>query len=304
MEKLIKPNRIVLEQYCKDRQIKDKTKQNYVYLFYRTQELLKLKKIKPPVLHKNVDAILEILEEQYLIAKDNNFARNYGLKSVIWEKFLLIFVNVVKNNQDSNKIKDAIELFNKRQINYTALNSKNQLKNIDISYDEITSVMEYPNNNKIGDIDYIMLFLLINLGVRNLDLTFVYLQSRPPSENCLYIDKDGSAVYVRNKYKLYKTFGTLTNTINDKRFIESVNNIIGSGRTFLFINTLDLPYKIDTIGAYIKSQTKKIYGVGLTESLIYKISMNYYKQNDEIKKQLVLAKTRPHTIQSQSIYYE
>jgi len=44
--------------------------------------------------------------------------------------------------------------------------------------------------------------------------------------------------------------------------------------------------------------------VGLTESLIYKISMNYYKQNDEIKKQLVLAKTRPHTIQSQSIYYE
>jgi hypothetical protein len=226
------------------------------------------------------------------------------LKSVICEKFLLIFVNVVKNKDDDNKIKDAIELFNKRQINYTASKTKNQLKDIDMSYDKMTSVMEYPNNNKIGDIDYIMLFLLVNLGVRNLDLTNVYLQERLPSENYLYIDKDGSAVYVRNKYKLYKTFGTLTNTINDKRFIDSVNNIIGSGRTFLFINTLDLPYKIDTIGAYIKSQTKKIYGVGLTESIIYKINMNYYKQNDELKRQIALAKTRPHTIQSQSIYYE
>ena len=304
MEKLIKPNRIVLEQYCKDRQINDKTKQNYVYLFYRIQELLKLKKIKPPVLHKNVDVILEILEEQYLISKENNFARNYGLKSVIAEKFLLIFVNVVKNKQDNDKIKDAIELFNKRQINYTALNSKNQLKDIGITYDEMTSVMEYPNNNNISDIDYIMLYLLIKLGVRNLDLTFVFLQEKPQDENYLYIDKDGSAVYVRNKYKLYKTFGTLTNTINDKRFIDNVNNIIGSGRTFLFINTLDLPYKIDTIGAYIKSKTKKIYGVGLTESLIYKISMDYFKKNDELKRQIALAKTRPHTIQSQSIYYE
>ena len=64
------------------------------------------------------------------------------------------------------------------------------------------------------------------------------------------------------------------------------------------------PYKTDTISAYIKSQTKKIYGVGLTESVIYKISMAHFKNNDALERQIALAKTRPHTIQSQSIYYE
>lgn len=304
MDKLIKPNRMLLELYCKKRQINDKTTQNYIYLFYRIQELLKLKKIKPPILHKNVDAILEILEEQYLIAKESNFARNCGLKPVICEKFLLVFINVIKNKDDVNKITDVIELFNKRQINYTASKTKNQLKDIDMSYDKLTSVMDYPQNNNLSDTDYILLYLLINIGVRNLDLTFVFLQEKPQDENYLYIDKDGSAVYVRNRYKLKKTFGTLTNKIDDKRFIECVSNLVGNKRHFLFMNKYDRPYKIDTISAYIKSQTKKNYGVGLTESVIYKINMNHFKKNDEVKKQLSLAKTRPHTIQSQSIYYE
>ncbi len=304
MEKLIKPNRLLLEKYCGERQLNDKTIQNYIYLFYRIQELLKLKKIKPPVLHKNVDAILEVLEEQYLLAKESDFKRLVGLKAVICEKFLLVFINVIKNKHDNDKITDAIELYTKRQTNYTATKSKNQLNDIDMSYDEMVAVMAYPQNSSITDNDYILLYILINLGTRNMDLTCVHLQERPPTENYLYIDDDGVAVYVRNRYKLYTTFGTLTNKIDDKRFIESLNNINETNRSFLFMNKHGKPYKTDTISAYIKSQTKKIYGVGLTESVIYKISMAHFKNNDALERQIALAKTRPHTIQSQSIYYE
>jgi len=304
MEKLIKPNRLLLEKYCGERQLNDKTIQNYIYLFYRIQELLKLKKIKPPVLHKNVDAILEVLEEQYLLAKESDFKRLVGLKAVICEKFLLVFINVIKNKHDNDKITDAIELYTKRQTNYTATKSKNQLQDIDMPYGAMVAVMGYPKNSRISDTDYILLYILINLGTRNMDLTAVHLQERPSTENYLYIDDAGLAVYVRNRYKLFTTFGTLTNKIDDKRFIESVNNINDTNRSFLFMNRHGRAYKSDTISAYIKAQTKKIYGIGLTESVIYKISMAHFKNNDALERQIALAKTRPHTIQSQSIYYE
>ena len=173
-----------------------------------------------------------------------------------------------------------------------------------MSYDEMVAVMGYSQNSSITDNDYILLYILINLGTRNMDLTCVHLQERPPTENYLYIADDGVAVYVRNRYKLFTTFGTLTNKIDDKRFIESLNNINETNRSFLFMNKHGKPYKTDTISAYIKSQTKKIYGVGLTESVIYKISMAHFKNNDALERQIALAKTRPHTIQSQSIYYE
>jgi hypothetical protein len=299
MNKLIKPNRDALEEYFNERNVSEKTNKNYIYMFIRIQELLR-KKIKNPNILKHINKLLEMLDEQYLVAKENNFAREMGLKPVISLMFLKILLLMIKNKKDYGRVKDAIELYEKRQSNYTASKSKKQIKENDISYDKIISVLKDPQTS---DIDYILLYLLVKLGVRNTDLTFVYLQEQPAEQNYMYIDKN-SVIYVRNRYKLVKTFGRLENKITDKRFVNIIKNMIENGKQFVFMNRKDTSYSSQTIGHYIKQQTNKLFDVGLTESVIYKVIMSYYRENGDEKSQIKIAKSRPHTLITQAKYYE
>lgn len=308
---LIKPNRLVLEEYYKDRNLIEATKNNYIRMFSRIQNLLKCKKIKPPIIHRNVNAVLELLDEQYLLAKESNFERassvasceDVGLKPVISLKFLSILIHIIKNKDDALQVNEAIQLYEKRQSNYTATKTQKQLNKNQLSYEELTSVLYDPQTT---DIDYILMYLFITLGIRLTDITFVFLQQQKPSENYMYINGDGHVVYVRNKYKLKKQFGTLSNTITDKRFINIIQTFITNGKEFLFTNKFNNSYNSQTIANYVKQRTIKLFGTGtgISESLMYKIIIDYLTKIGNEKRQIDLAKSRPHNIKTQGTYYQ
>ena len=299
---LIKPNRLVLEEYYKDRDLIEATKNNYIRMFYRIQNLLNCKKIKPPIIHRNINAVLELLDEQYLLARESNFEREIGLKPVISLKFLSILIHIIKNKDDALQVNEAIKLYEKRQSNYTASKTKKQLNKIQLSYEELTGVIYDP---KTTDIDYILMYLFISLGVRLTDITFVFLQEQNPSdENYMYINEDGHVVYVRNNYKLKKQFGTLTNYITDKRFINIIQTFITNGKEFLFTNNKNVSYNSHTIANYVKQRTTKLFGIGISESLIYKIIIDYLTNIGDEKRQIELAQSRPHNISTQATYYQ
>jgi hypothetical protein len=301
MTQLIKPNRLVLEDYYKDRNLIDATKNNYIRMFIRIQNLLKLKKINPPIIHRNIDAVLELLDEQYLLARESNFEREIGLKPVISLKFLSILIHIIKNKDDALQVNEAIKLYEKRQSNYTASKTKKQLNKIQLSYEELTGVIYDP---KTTDIDYILMYLFITLGIRLTDITFVFLQEQKPSDNYMYINEDGHVVYVRNNYKLKTQFGTLSNTITDKRFINIIQTFITNGKEFLFTNKFNNSYNRQTIANYVKQRTTKLFGTGISESLMYKIIIDYLTNIGDEKRQIELAQSRPHNISTQATYYQ
>ena len=300
MTQLIKPNRLVLEDYYKDRNLIDATKNNYIRMFYRIQNLLNCKKIKPPIIHRNINAVLELLDEQYLLARESNFEREIGLKPVISLKFLSILIHIIKNKDDALQVNEAIKLYEKRQSNYTASKTKKQLNKIQLSYEELTVVIYDP---KTTDIDYILMYLFISLGIRLTDITFVFLQEKP-FENFMYINEDGHVVYVRNNYKLKQKFGTLSNTITDKRFINIIQTFITNGKEFLFTNKFNNSYNTQTIANYVKQRTTKLFGTSISESLMYKIIIDYLTNIGDEKRQIELAQSRPHNISTQATYYQ
>jgi hypothetical protein len=307
---LNKENRDALQEYIAKRQLSDKTIQNYEYIFIRIQKLLRAK-INSGNILSNIDELLSLLDDKYLEAKDNDFARDIGLKPVISSMFLKLLLQMIKDKSDYIKVIDAIQLYEKRQSNYTSLHSKKQLNLTDVSYDKLIGAL---SSKEISDIDYVLMYLFINLGVRNTELTFVFLQQRPTleimDENYMYLDADLSdasdlhVVYVRNKYKLFKSYGTLETRIRDKKFVNIIKDMIHSGKKYLFMNRRGESYTTQTIGHYIKQQTKKIYGHGLTESIIYKIGMKHYKYIGDEKRQIDLAHSRPHNLATQTKYYE
>tara|TARA_R110000823_G_scaffold1803_2_gene7179 strand:- start:621 stop:1496 length:876 start_codon:yes stop_codon:yes gene_type:complete len=289
MDKLLKPNRDALEEYFNERTVSDNTRKNYIYMFVRIQEQLRTK-LKIPHILKNIHTLLILLDEQYVLAKENNFAREVGLKPVISAMFLKILLQMIKNKIDYGRVIDAIEVYDKHQIDYTASKTKSQLEESGVSYDKLTNALK---DKQINEIDYVLLFLLIKFGVRNTDLSYVYLQEQSQEENHMFIE-DKSVVYVRNKYKLKKTFGTITVKITDEKFVSIIENMIESGKQFLFMNRKNATYTTQTMGHYIKQQTKRIFGIGLTESVIHKTIINHYKVTGNDQALIDYNTTRPH----------
>ena len=76
---------------------------------------------------------------------------------------------------------------------------------------------------------FIINYLMIHYGVRNLDLDLVIVKGRtriPAEGNYIkFISSKGTATYVRRAYKTVKTYGEQTHVITDKKFIASLKGL-------------------------------------------------------------------------------
>ena len=72
--------------------------------------------------------------------------------------------------------------------------------------------------------EYVVLYLLIHLNVRNMDLV---ISNQPTDSSNYFITEAGHVLYVRNSYKTFKKYGTKSNKIVDKKFRVAVGQFNG-----------------------------------------------------------------------------
>jgi hypothetical protein len=98
--------------------------------------------------------------------------------------------------------------------------------------------------------EYVVLYLLIHLNVRNMDLV---ISSQPTDSTNYFITEAGHVLYVRNSYKTFKKYGTKANKIVDKKFRIAVGQFNG-----LLLDDDHLTRQVkDITGGYTESDLMK-----------------------------------------------
>jgi archaellin len=114
--------------------------------------------------------------------------------------------------------------------------------------------------------DYIINFLLINYNVRNLDLDFqitTKIGDATNEEINYMVLMPNKCMYIRNRYKTSKSYGSKTHKITDERFnfaVRKVYQSIKKSDTDEYINPI-IPNPA-TVGYRVQSATFKALGEG------------------------------------------
>jgi len=168
-----------------------------------------------------------------------------------------------------------------------------------LTYKDLKSLL---TNKNVSDIDYLLFYILFMYGVRNKDL-IISLQN---TEGNYMIVNNKSIRYVRNDYKTYDKYGTLTISIKNPRFLNIVKKYQEDGKQHLFENNKKMPYNHDDMTNYINSRYNHYLNTEerISEGLIYKIINNYYSQKKDTKKQIAIARSRGHDLATQEKFYE
>jgi len=148
---------------------------------------------------------------------------------------------------------------------------------------------------------YIVNYLLITYGVRNLDLNviitrdkFVASKRRESEINYLYVTKK-YVKYIRNHYKTKNAYGRKDITIYATKFMYAVNEYLGEE----FEKPL-LDVEEQSVGATVLNMTYNSIG----EGGVYKVLTSYHKSRGDINKLKALAESRGHQMDTQMGYYD
>jgi hypothetical protein len=295
-EQLTKPNRLLLEKYFEMNDLKQRTKDKYTNYFKKFQQQLRDYKISPPNIHTNINILIQISNEQFELG---------NLKAEYIKQFFQLLKPLVK---EKKSVLETVEIYTKLTNNHYKDKTKNELKNADITYKDLTNLLknkdvsnsqsEY-DDEVVSDIDYVLFYILINYGVRNLDL-IINLQDDNGNENYMYVNEK-SIRYVRNNYKTYKQYGTKKISIKNPRFISIIKQYVADGKKYLFggYDETNMSNYINTRFNHYLNTDKRI-----NEGLVYKIVINHYSCIGDTKKQIALANSRGHDITTQSTCYE
>lgn len=266
--------------------IQDKTFDNYIYIFEKVEDIIKqqnkdLKKIK-------VDTLLKDL-------------RNSNLSVAVQLKFILI----MKHIRDSEEFEKYTEELSNKLKAEVKTNTQKKLNTTITTFTDLTTLLK-----SLENMDYLLLFILLNYGVRNKDLIIDYTNDMNVIEgvlngriqkNIMFFDKS-TLYYVRNDYKTRERYGVLKIKITDKTF-KSIVKKLDYG--FVFNKRNGNSYEENEIGNLIKRTFNHyIEGSNLTEGIIYKIQVQHYGVLENNKRLKQLAQSRPHTLGVQFSNYE
>ena len=173
------------------------------------------------------------------------------------------------------------------------------------SYDEIKSYMNnLLNENKFRD--YIINYLLINYGVRNLDIDVlittdksVTLKRYIAKENYLYVTPR-YIIYQRNNYKTSSVYGRKSYKIVNLSFRNSVNFMLGNKKECrLLFGCEDNTYNEKQIGNIVLNSTFNKIG----ESSYFKILIKHYQLENNIDMIRFLSQSRGTDLNTIFKYY-
>jgi len=289
-------NAIVLSKYFgMKKELKQTTMDKYMNYFLLVEDLLihyesdnmsvKSKSPQNDIL-KNIPYILKMFEE---------YVSNENVKPEMAKQFLQV-INTVK---PSKKLKTAIGLYTKKTNEYYKDKTQKQLLNTSITYKQLAAILKDKN---VEDNDFVLFYLLISYGVRNMDLVIALTGQ----EGNYMLWNDKSIRYVRTDYKTFDKYGMKKIGIKHPRFVQIIKQYIMNGKQYLFENNKNNPYQSDDMTNYINSRFNHYLNTDerISEGLIYKIVNSHYAENNDTKSQIKLADHRGHELETQEKYYE
>jgi len=286
MENLHEVNADKLNVYFSQKELSPSTKSKYINYFIKIENILTGYDEDKYDIFKNIQLVLKLLSE---------YVADKKLKVEMVKQFLQI-VNKLK---PSKSVENAIAIYTKKTNDYYKNKSKEELSATSLTYKDLKSLL---TNKKVSDNDYLLFYILFMYGVRNKDL-IISLQN---TEGNYMIVNNKSIRYMRNDYKTYDKYGTLTISIKNPRFINIIKKYQEDGKQHLFENNKKMPYNHDDMTNYINSRYNHYLNTEerISEGLIYKIINNYYSQKKDTKKQVSIARSRGHDLATQEKFYE
>ena len=286
MSNLTKPNEKLLEYYFEMKQpLSQRTKDKYTNYFKKFQLLMREYKISPPTIDANIPQLITISKEQF---------ENGTIKAEVIKQFFQLLRPLVAS--DKNAITETINIYSKNTMKHYKNKTKDELNDTSVTYKQLISLLK---DKRVTDIDYILFYILINYGVRNLDL-IINLQEQNDDENYFLVNAK-SIRYVRNNYKTFNQYGTKKISIKNPRFVSIIKRLVGEKKQYLFgkYDETNMSNYINTrFNHYLKTDNR----VG--EGLIYKVVNNHFNCKNATKKQVALAESRGHSTEVQSSCYE
>ena len=269
-------NSKLLEKYLEltGNTLSKQTEQKYLNYFKKFQQLLRDYRIFPPNIYNNIDALIHISKEQYELG---------NLKAETIKQFFQLLRPIL--NQKNKEINETINIYSKLTANHYKLKTMNELKLLTITYKDLIMLLI---NEDVKDIDYVLFYILIKYGVRNMDL-IINLQEQKDTENYMCVNK------LLKKVNQKSEFASLNAFDNHKsvRYIRNKQYLFGG------YNKTNMSNYVHTrFNYYLKTHHR------INEGLIYKIVNNYFSSIGEVKNQIALADSRGHDIKTQSTFYE
>lgn len=287
MEVLNEQNTQLLQSYIDTRELKQNTINNYKFVFTKIQNALTNHNIKDNTI-------------KYLV-KDLNKS---NLPKTTINKFYSIYKNMITDKDKA--LLDLETIKNKKVIDIdTKERTKTQTKETLVSYQDLVSLLK-----KLNGMDYMLLYLLTEYGVRNMDLIIDYTNDKNVingvekgniEKNIMYF-KNNKLFYTRNDYKTKDKYGVLTYEIKDKKFKSIMKEL--EVDNFVFEDRNGKPFDTSTIGNLIKRTFNKyIQGSNLIESKIYKLMIDNHNVLENQERIIELAQSRGHDLNTQEKYY-
>ena len=268
-----------LETYINKRNISQATKDNYFYTFNRVSSI---------VPYETIFGTLPIDElEQVLKKSDIN-------KGVVL-KFLIILSKIREADADLLRLIEHYTFITNKATDTKTIS----IKDTSLTFNELKEDLLNTKSNQA----YTLKYILLTYGTRNMDLisTITYdnkifheVMNGTRKVNIFYIT-DKRVLFIRNSYKTYEKWGTLTYEIEDDRF----NYIIRQkkeGEAFLLTNVGSV-LQSKQLSTYIKRLYDKQTKINMNEGVIYKIIIHHYKDDAEMRKKYSLS--RPHNQSTQ-----
>ena len=235
--------------------LKPTTAKTYENSYKRLRVVLELKDKRKPVKKLNLNNIIEKLNGV------ENPNTKYSMFVVIKKLF----------NSESNK-NDIDELDKKirdEKRNHQIAKNGNLKKELP-TYKELSDAIK----KETDPIKYIINFLFLKVNTRNMDIAFIDIHKSVENEddldkdrNHIYI-KDGKAIFIRNKYKTFRSYGQKRNIISVKKFVDTIKSLLGDkDKVALFATKKGTPIAVGAIGSYFR----RFMILGLKEGEIMKI---------------------------------
>ena len=239
--------------------LKPTTAKTYENSYKRLRVVLELKDKRKPVKKLDLNNIIEKLN------KVENPNTKYSMFVVIKKLF-----NSESNRNDIDELDKKIR--DEKRDHQIAKNG--ELKKELPSYKELNDAIK----KETGQIKYIINFLFLKVNTRNMDIAYIDIHKSVENEddldknrNHIYI-KDGKAIFIRNKYKTFKSYGQKKNIIGVKKFVDTIKSILGDkDKVALFATKKGTPIAVGAIGSYFK----RFMMLGVKEGEIMKIVLKH-----------------------------
>ena len=163
--------------------------------------------------------------------------------------------------------RDVVPLQRYRKILNESLKDANATKAGENDLPPMSELIKFTNElyKKKKYRDFVINYLMITFGVRNMDLNLLISASRKlvvDDENYLIVGKK-SISYIRNNFKTSAVYGARKHIIKDKKFMNAVTELLGDKiETPLLTQKNGTRIAENTLGTYVKRLTYDRLGEG------------------------------------------